>query len=597
MKLNTNKTESKHLLLFVFLSCSFFTSCQKELENKQTPVTLVQKFEKPTRKTNPFSLANISKAKAKLAESNANNLRSSSERNNEQERLYTYIKFNGNAVTGTMLKQLEADSSIQIMDFPFANGELYNDEFALDEEKAKLLADGSLYVVTKKSSTSETLITNNTALNAQVLDELYLPDEEDTTLQFQAFREAGYTETMIERIRLCLLKRPQGFVRYLDSETNQLRGVPGMQVWGMVFGIRMITYTDQNGFYRFPWRFNGGTIMGTKAKNPRVNIKPLNTQGAWWLTIPFQFIVGSVHIKGWVGSCQMNSDVNFHFETHRQNRLWAQLMHAVTLHDSYSDADGILAAPLGLTVYAHWDDNYGNASAPMLGQLTANPYALVVEYYTLLLNGNNPNNYPNLFNLLTGLLPDITVKVGSTERRSYSARLMQTAFHELGHASHFRRAGTLYWIDLIGATLFPTGNCGGYGCGTGSDDGNVAVAESWAEFIGTNHALRNHPNGQKVSVWAGGFIRFDVALEQEPWFFNNWIPTGVYNDLIDVVNTDPNENIWDITGGLTIQQLYEVLGPDVDFMCEYMNLVIRRYPALNPNDINEIFERNNHTCR
>lgn len=346
--------------------------------------------------------------------------------------------------------------------------------------------------------------------------------------------------------------------------------------------------------------------MGTKAKNDRVNIKPLNTQGAWWLTIPLQFIVGSMHIHGWVGACQMRNDVNFEFRTHRQNRYWAQLMHAVGLHDNYCANDGINNAPQNLTMYAHWDDNYGSASAPMLGHISSTPASLILQYFTGLLNGTDPNNYPNLFNLLTGLMPDITIKTGDFERDFYSARLMQTALHELGHGSHFRRAGQGYWIDFIRATLrnHPDDQCGGgYGCGQNPDDGNVAIGESWAEFIGTNHALRNHRNGQKDSRWlsftmTGQFnsfspIRFDKALETERWFFNDWIATGIYNDMMDINNTDPNENGWDRIGGLTIQQLYNGLGPNIDFFCDYEWNLFALYPWLNLGDMDEVFIRNN----
>ena len=426
---------------------------------------------------------------------------------------------------------------------------------------------------------------------------MYLPDESDTTLQYQAFREIGYSENLIARIRLCFFKRPSGFVRYTDTETGNLVGSPNMQVWGLVFGIPLHTYTDGNGYYRFPWRFNFGTIMGTHAKNARVNIKPLNTQGAWWLSVPVQFIVGSTHIHGWVTSCAMRNEVNFHFTTHRQNRYWAQLMNSVYLHDRYSNQDGILSAPFGLTMYAHWDDNYGSASAPMLGHISINS-VLLEGIFNNIFGGNIslPTNYPNIFNLLTGLRPDITIKTGSSERRSYSTRLMQTAFHELGHGSHFQRAGHQYWIDFIAATLSPSGNCGGYGCGDSPDDGNVGVGESWAEFIGTNHALRHHPNGQKLSNWQGDFLRYDIALEEELWFFNDWIPTGIYNDLIDVTNNDVNEDLWDLTGGLTIQQLYFALSPKIDEICLYRQEILNLYPWLDTNEVNEIFIRHGYRC-
>jgi hypothetical protein len=583
-----------------------FSGCKKDVQQEKIAESELQKFEKPVSKKNPFSYTNIQKAKASIAARHNDPGQSNAGRAGviDPNRVYSYIKFYPNRLTGDMLKQLEADSSIQILDFPFANGELYNDEFALDEVKAKQLADGMLYAVVKKSTSTETTLKSEPSLNSIVLDELYLPEEEDTALQFQALREAGYTEEQLLRIRICLFKRPSGFVRYLDQETGGLVNVPGMQVWGLVFGIPLHTYTDDNGYYRFPWRFSVGTIMGTHAKNPRVNIKPLNTQGAWWLTIPLQFIVGSVHIHGWVTSCQMRDDVNFEFTTHRQNRYWAQLMHAVSLHDQYASNDRIQSAPWGLTMYAHWDDNYGDASAPMLGHISVT--AAIIEGVINNIFGGNinlPTEFPNLFNLLTGLLPDITIKTGDFERRLYSSILMQTALHELGHGSHFQRTGHQYWIDYIRATLrrHPEDECGGgYGCGQNPDDGNVAIGESWAEFIGTNHALRNHPNGQKGSRWLGFTltgtftpfaIRFAEALEREAWFFNTWISTGVYHDLMDVVNTWPLEDGWDLTGGLTIQQLYEALGPNIDFFCDYEWEIINRY-GLNIVDVDQIFQNN-----
>lgn len=220
-----------------------------------------------------------------------------------------------------------------------------------------------------------------------------------------------------------------------------------------------------------------------------------------------------------------------------------------------------------------------------------------MQYLGGVLLGSNPNDIPNIFNLLTGALPDITVRAGFRERERHSTRLMQTAFHELAHASHFQRLGQPYWRDVIAATITPQGSCGGYGCGGGANDGKIALVESWAEFIGTNHALRLHPGGEKISVWNGNnFIRYNNALERERWFANNWIPTGIFNDLIDVVNTDIDENLFDRTGGLTIRQLYDAFGPNVDQICEYQTEINGLYPLLGINNLNDIFVEHRYGC-
>lgn len=563
-------------------------------------------------KRNPYSRANIEKAQRALGrETITDSLRfkvSTTARSlPEDDRLYTYLSFDPNGMTGPVLEQLEADPTIHIMDFPFANAELYTEEYALDEKRAEGLRDGRLYAVLKSSSPIVQLLASDPALDTRLLDELYLPPDEDETLQIEALRLAGASEELIA-LRICLLQRPRGFVRYWDNQFGRLEPVRGMQVWGLVFGIPLYTHTDGNGWYRFPYRFSLGTIMGTKAKNDRVTIKPLTTTGSVVQVIPqlvANFIAGSISIRGWVGACAMRNDVNFDYWEHRQNRYWSQLLNAVWLHDQYSQQQGILSAPNNLVVYAHWADannanGFGSASAPMLHQI-ASPWLHAGSFLAGLFH------FPitsAVLNLLQGLLPDLTFRVnGDFEPQEYESRLAQTAFHELGHGSHFRRAGAGFWLDLIAATMFngvndPNDPCFGYGCGGGVDDGNVEVAESWAEFIGTRNALTRYADGRKISRFYGNFpnnwVRFDIALEDEQWFFNNWIPTGIYNDLIDAggMFIEP----WDNFGGATIQQLYAVFNPDVDTMCDYQEELLRLYPAFPRPAVVQIFAGHNVNC-
>jgi hypothetical protein len=517
-----------------------------------------------------------------------------------QNRLYTYLRFDPNQVDGTLLQQLEADDSIRILDFPFANGEVYGDEFALDETKAAQLRDGWLYTVIKKTNPLVNTLKFNSSLRAIELDELYLPDEEDTELQLQAYREAGYTIDEVEflRLRICLFKRPSGFVRYWDNQFGRLEPVRNMQVWGLVFGIPLHTFTDANGHYNFPWRFSLGTIMGTHAKNSRVNVKPLDTHGSILQVIPqviANFILGSIHIKGWVSSCDMRNDVNFDFYEHRQNRYWSQILNAVWFHDLYSQQQGIQSAPTNnLIIYAQWANGtgIGNASAPMLYHLTGGAFT---DTFLAFLFDFSPTGA--LLSVLHGLLPDITMKVGAdSEPFIYEPRLAQTAFHELGHASHFRRVNGDFWWDLIKATVLNGGGtCGGYGCGGQTDDGNVQVAESWAEYIGTQNALNRYPNGQGISAFLG-LIRFDEKLEREFFFVNNWIPTGIYNDLRDVGNPFPAfPEAFDRTGGASILQLYNVFNSNVDTMCEYQEEFLQQNPGFFRGDVEAIFGAHNIT--
>lgn len=598
--------------LATIVSCiafTLFTACKKT--NDAESVTIPDNnFIKQVSRINPFSLANINKARERLNKHDAGNSYTQAREVFVPQRMYTYLKFDPVALTGDMLKIIEADTTVHVMNFPFANGELYNDSFALNEHKAAQLADGKLYAVVQKSSAIESILKRNAGiLGTQVLDELYLPEETDTTLQFQAFREAGYTEEMIANVRICLFRQPSGFVRYLDTETNRLTNVPGIKVWALAFGIPIHTYTNRDGFYSFRWRFNAGTIIGTQAENRRVTIKPLNTMVSPWVwaaTIPTHFALGARHTEGWFNACRMRNNINIEFTRHTESRFWAQIMHGIDHHDQFTTADGIPNAPDKLLVYANWANGDGGSSAPMLGHMsTLNIGSLLSQYFGGLLTGTDINNMPNIFNILHKTLPDITIRTnGNEERQAYSSRLMQTIFHELGHGSHFRRVGQVYWSDLFRATLrnHPEDECGGgYGCGQNYGDGNISIAESWAEFISTSHALRLHPNGQKESrwlgqqvtgTWRGLLMRFNDALEEEQWFFNDWVVSGFYHDLMDLVNSDPAEDNWDAIGGLTIQQLYEALGPNIDSFCGYQNEIMTRYNWLTIQDIERIFFRN-----
>ena len=543
-------------------------------------------------KSNPLSLRNIIKAKQKIQNTNNSSVNAKIDFGSvpiEQQLLY--LKIDPNNITTDAMGQIEADSTVLIFDFPFANAGIYGEGYAFDESKRELLKDGFLYAVLPRQNT----IFSRYGISTATLDTLYKPIDDEDPLLIQSLIDGDYITQQEANERHTLFTRPEGFVRYNDQQLGRDQPVWGIQVWAIAFGVPIHTYTNEGGWFRIGWRFLFGTIIGTHAKNPRVNVKPLNTQGAWWLTIPVQFIVGSIHIHRWVRRRDLH-DIIINFETHLQNRYWAHLINATSFHDQFSTNDVISAAPRGSVIYAHWDDNYGNAGAPMLRTMAVDNNALINAVLGGIFGVNilSPA-YQAVYRILRGYLPDITIKTGNAERVFFSARLMQTAFHELGHASHYVRAGTGYWIDFSWAILFPNGGCGGYGCGTGTDDGNVAVGESWAEFIGTNHALRRYPLGQKNSVFFGGLVRFDRALEEEMWFFNDWIPTGIYNDLMDNFNVilEP----WDNVNGATIRQLYLVFNPDVDFICDYQEEFLRLYTNFNRNDVELIFRNHDYDCR
>ncbi len=605
-------------------------SCQKPTLEPTQPDAARPAIELPT-VTNPFSRRNVAKAEATLARSASKAARLAANRGMGGGQQFIYFKFNPQEVDQEQFLALEHDSTVQLMEIPFANMAIYGDGFALNTEKAEALKDGSVYGVTALDNTKPLdLLATRTATDLQRLDTLVQVAETDTALQFQAFRQAGMKEQQLARWRFCFFQRPHGTVRYWDQDQNRWEPVRGMQVWSLFLGIPIYTYSNNNGEYTVPWRYSIGTIMGTKAKNPRVNVKPFDTHGTWARTVYTliaQFIVGSVHIEGWVKPCQMKDGKDFYFGGRTQVRMWSQILNAYYFHDEYCQNEGIAKAPWDMVCYAHWGNttsydwlhkpNLGDAAAPMLGHISTIPPSLAAQFFFGVLDGEDIRNYPNLFNLTFGLLPDMVIRAPqASEPMHYNARLAQTTMHELSHASHYQRVGEAWWLVLIQKTVKNYFTPAVPGNPYGNQDEYVDVAESWAQFLGTNFALRRYPNSQGVmessvqsspnatisgtySFTAGHYYRMEELLENEYWYYGGqWMPYGLYHDFMDDTNSAPNNpnEMWDRIQGVSIQQLYNAHGSNVINMALYRcNFSNQTSGFLNKADVDNIFD--NHRVK
>ena len=559
---------------------------------------------RPSR-VNPYSVANITASLIQLGRKVAFN----------DSGLYYYYEFDPNLVTGEILQQLEKDTLCQIMDFPFADVNVYDDTFSANfQNNVDNMKNGKLYIVFNYNSHLNLFFQNfGASFGAVKKDELYLPNADDETLILQALITAGianYPDTAtMKRFRPCLLKQPRGKVTYLDQARNINVPVPQIQVFAFFFGIPIITYTNDRGDYYTPWRFSMGTIIGTHARNWRANIKPLDVTGgvlAAIVQIRLNFIIGSRHLYGWYSACDMRNNINISFSGHNQRRYWAQLLHATKLHHDYAVQDGILPAPPLLTIYAKWSaGGDGTASAPMLGHVNGSGYAAAI--LSIILDVNITINAPNLLNLLTGLLPDMTFSENSTQNPRYSETLMQTAFHEFGHASYYRKVGDIYWIKVIGGIVDALlGSCSTYGCASSSVAGNIALSEAWAEYIGKQHHRRIHPNQQTYIGDSNALIpppiddgyngtinaallqwrSYPDALEYDRVFVGNyWIPTGLFYDLTDNFNSnEPN----DVIQGFTTAQMYNLFSPNVESFCDYGARFLTTYTNIAVSDYQNV---------
>jgi hypothetical protein len=570
-------------LCAVVFTSLFYVACTKDVMSAKEDDTVKPRQETVAMLTtskapNPFSVTNIQQALSDLGRTDPL----------DNDRIYYYYSFDPSNVTGDMLSIVEADQNHHILDYPFANGDAFKDNFTSNYAASSAAArDGKLYIVFKKGGSLDNLFENNGQLSATKLDELYLPQQNDKDLQLKAMANAqGVTVEAFKISWPCLFKQPHGRVTYLDTETNQTRGVPAIQVWAIAFGIPIPTWTNDNGYYAVPWLFSIGTVIGTHAKSPYVNVKPFDVTGSVVNAIAqvvANFIIGSVHIENAFSSCDMKNNININFNQNNQKRYWAQILDAVRLHHTFAAQDGINAAPWGLTWYAAWDNQQGDAySAPMLSHLSGSLLPTptnIANIFSLYFDTNLLINAPNLFNLLNGLLPSITTDESPSSMTDvhYSERLMQGALHELAHASLFTKVGQIYWAEVISniVTVRVGSSCPGYGCGNEIFAGNTQVNEAWAEYLGKDYHRRIHPNGERetaFNTWQG----YPLALENHKAFINDWIPTGVFFDLTDPFNQNElNDNIQ----GFTNAQMFNIFSPNIHNFCDFQNRLIQ----LNPN--------------
>ena len=152
----------KLICLSVLLAVAAQAGLAQDRNLKKAPVVAggQKQFTDASARANPFSVANIEKAMRRLGRRGVTQrgVRNSPAPSRmvepeedllppddgwptptptpmpveDDDRVYSYLRFDPNAVSGELLQQLEAEDGIQIMDFPFANGEIYNDEFGLD---------------------------------------------------------------------------------------------------------------------------------------------------------------------------------------------------------------------------------------------------------------------------------------------------------------------------------------------------------------------------------------------------------------------------------------------------------------------------------
>lgn len=513
-------------------------------------------------------------------------------------------------------KWLEADSLHNVIPFPLDSVSLYPSTFTDVVLESYTSNPNVLYTVVPAT---KSLPTN---LNATLLDTLYVPDENEALLDFslnlmtgnvghsfiqQLKSKDGIFAASIETIYnregiitgdgnggvdavpmfdnlehynnsfnqlefnyipigpIHRLPAPKdGRVTFVENTLGVREGIKNLRLQFVRFTfigpIHAWTHTDNNGNYSINYFPAVGLgILYSKFKNDKIKIKPLSTNNVAnvigsILNMPLE-AMHARQIDFWEDASKMNVD----FPHVSQQALWGMIMNAVAEANQYAVNTGMrgsAGANPYLCVLAIYTANSTGASAPMLSHLGYSTAGLGWLYTEL---GIGDASIPGSFIDA----PDLVINQSTNDPRS-SNQLRTTIYHEYGHSLHYFKAGTQYW----GQNIFISLPGGGYGNDINTARGNFfALSEGWADYIG--HLFGSFKYGNiivrdyTVNTEGTDFIydredSYINHLEENPTFYNSFVPRGLFYDLTDATN--PVES-WDRISGFTTDNIYQKLGP------------------------------------
>ena len=112
--------------------------------------------------------------------------------------------------------------------------------------------------------------------------------------------------------------------------------------------------------------------------------------------------------------------------------------------------------------------------------------------------------------------------------------------------------------------------------------------EGWSDCIGHNFALHKYGTGLEFSeynqrdfVW--NFGNYNNQLEQVPTYHNNFLPRGLFHDLMDNINDAPLN--FDRLSGNSILQMYNRFNDNTWTIQKFRENWEDEYPNVNNADL------------
>lgn len=372
-------------------------------------------------------------------------------------------------------------------------------------------------------------------------------------------------------------RRPQGYIRVRNTATGRADPVVGVKVKTRRWFKWAKGWTNSQGFYR---------VNRGYRRSVRYTVVFKNTRGfkIWPSTIS----ISSARYRAGKHSKYGHSIT---FNTNSVGWRWSTVNNATVKYLDYCTEFGIGKPHSNLRIVANGKS--GGGSAPMLRRTI---YHITVSKISIFLG--IPSRL--LWIVARFVLPDIIIKANASQGTD---GVYTTTFHELGHASHYKKVGNGYWrkyIDKIIDNQLFHASTAPYGSGRGNNHELVALGEAWGYHIGYFLAIQEFGNNNG-ELTLNAFENFDPRERPNNTIIgrygntNNigwtgWIPGGIMQDLMDT-NTDlVRTGFRDNASGYSIRNIYDALDSGVETPQAFRERLLRENSNRDEADVRDLFE-------
>lgn len=316
-------------------------------------------------------------------------------------------------------------------------------------------------------------------------------------------------------------KTPQGYVKVYNTATKKMDPVVGVKVKTRRWFKWAKGWTNSSGHYKVNRGYRRDVHYTVVFKNT-IGFK------IWpWLA--------SISSARYRAGKHNRSGHNVNFSTSSVGWRWATVNNAVVKYFNYCAQMGIGKPHNNLRIVAL--GGTGFSSAPMLrrvwGYLGFTTNSKVITFIS---KANKIALKANIIWILTKfVLPDVIIRAGASKGTS---RVFSTTFHELSHASHFKKVGSGYWIRYINYIItygLINKNKRPYGDGHGKNAELCGIGEMWGNYFGAVLSDREFPAPYSDHG------PHDYLDENEDWY-----NPGFLQDVDNIPDITTQEIFWSL---------------------------------------------------